>query len=121
LLSKKSAESSVRLSSLGIHRTTVRNDKFCDRCVEPEEMKGRKLHELEIRNYHMRCLDSAGNHPEKDAKLLVGILVGVLLAVPVTMIVLVLLRKSRFGSRFFSRGPADYSRAFYSRADSGEN
>jgi hypothetical protein len=89
--------------------------------MKPEEMRGRKLHELEIRNYHMRCLDSAGNHPEKDAKILVGILVGVLLAVPVTMIVLLLFRKSHFGSRFFSRGPADYSRAFYSRADAGEN
>lgn len=84
-------------------------------------MRGRKLHELEVRNYHMRCLDSAGNHPEKDAKMLVGILVGVLLAVPFAMIVLLLFRKSSFGSRFFSRGAADYSRAFYSRADSGEN
>lgn len=84
-------------------------------------MRGRKLHELEVRNYHMRCLDSADNHPEKDAKLLVGILVGMLLAVPLTMLALLLFRKSKFGSRFFSRGPADYSRAFYNRAESGEN
>lgn len=78
-------------------------------------MRGRKLHELEVRNYHMRCLDSAGNHPEKDAKLLVGILVGVLLAVPIAMVALLVLRNTHFLSRFFSRGPADYSRAFYSR------
>ncbi|XP_033609785.1 leucine-rich repeat-containing protein 70 isoform X4 [Cryptotermes secundus] len=67
-------------------------------CVEPEQMRGRKLHELEVRNYHMRCLDSAGNHPEKDAKMLVGILVGVLLAVPVTMIALLLFRINALGS-----------------------
>jgi hypothetical protein len=84
-------------------------------------MRGRKLHELETRNYQMRCLDTAGNHPEKDGKLLIGVLVGVLLAVPVTMLLLLLLRNSRFGARFFSRGPAAYSRTFYSRTDSGDN
>jgi hypothetical protein len=84
-------------------------------------MRGRKLHELEVRKYHMRCLDSAGNHPEKDGKLLVGVLVGLLLAVPLTAVALLIFRNSRFGSRLFARGPADYSRAFYSRADSGEN
>lgn len=84
-------------------------------------MRGRKLHDLEAHNYHMRCLDSVGNHPEKDGKLLVGLLIGVLLAVPVTLVAVLIFRNSRFGSRFFSRGPADYSRAFYSRADAGEH
>jgi hypothetical protein len=84
-------------------------------------MRGRKLHELEVRDYHMRCMDTAGNHPEKDGKLLIGMLVGVLLAIPVTLILLLLLRNSRFGSRFFSRGPAAYSRTFYSPTDSAEH
>lgn len=91
------------------------------KCVEPEEMRGRKLVDLEVRNYHMRCLDADGNHPEKDAKLLVGMLVGVLIAIPLTLAALFLFRKTRFGASFFSRGPADYSRAFYSRADTGDN
>jgi ribose/xylose/arabinose/galactoside ABC-type transport system permease subunit len=84
-------------------------------------MRGRKMHELEVRNYHMRCLDTAGNHPEKDGNLLIGMLVGVLIAVPVTILLLLLLRNSRFGARIFSRGPAAYSRTFYSRTDSGDH
>jgi len=91
------------------------------KCMEPEEMRGRKLHELEVRNYHMRCLDTAGNHPERDGNLLIGMLVGVLIAVPITILLLLLLRNSRFGARFFSRGPAAYSRTFYSRTESGDN
>ncbi|GFG35757.1 hypothetical protein Cfor_05203 [Coptotermes formosanus] len=90
-------------------------------CSQPDQMRGRKLHELEVRDYHMRCMDTAGNHPEKDGKLLIGMLVGVLLAIPVTLILLLLLRNSRFGSRFFSRGPAAYSRTFYSPTDSAEH
>lgn len=92
-----------------------------DRCMEPEQMRGRKLHELEVLNYHMRCLDTAGNHPEKDGNLLIGMLVGVLIAVPITILLLLLLRNSRFGARFFSRGPAAYSRTFYSRTETGDN
>jgi len=91
------------------------------KCMEPEQMRGRKLHELEVHNYHMRCLDTAGNHPEKDGNLLIGMLVGVLIAVPITILLLLLLRNSRFGARFFSRGPAAYSRTFYSRTETGDN
>lgn len=90
-------------------------------CMEPEEMRGRKLHELEVLNYHMRCLDTAGNHPEKDGNLLIGMLVGVLIAIPFTLLLLLLFRNTRFGSRFFSRGPAAYSRTFYSRTDDASN
>ena len=84
-------------------------------------MRGRNMHELQVRNYHMRCLDAAGNHPERDGNLLIGMLVGVLVAVPVTVLLLVLLRNSRFGARFFNRGPAAYSRTFYSRTESGDH
>jgi len=90
------------------------------KCVEPEEMRGKKMHELQVHNYHMRCLDTAGNRPEKDGNLLIGLLVGVLVAVPVTVLLLVLLRNSRYGARFFNRGPAAYSRTFYSRTEAGE-
>jgi hypothetical protein len=34
--------------------------------MEPEEMRGKNLHDLEVRDYHMRCLDAAENHPERD-------------------------------------------------------
>ena len=84
-------------------------------------MRGKKLHELQMHRYHMRCLDTAGNHPEKDGNLLIGMLVGVIIAVPVTVLLLVLLRNSRFGARFFNRGPAAYSRTFYSRTETADN
>lgn len=84
-------------------------------------MRGKKLHDLEVRDYHMRCLDTAGNHPEKDGNLLVGMLVGVVVAIPVTVLLLLLFRNSRYGARFFSPGPAAYSRTFYSRTEAGEH
>jgi hypothetical protein len=89
--------------------------------MEPEEMRGKNMHDLEVRDYHMRCLDAAGNHPERDGNLLIGMLVGVVVAIPVTVLLLLLFRNSRFGSRFFSRGPAAYSRTFYSRTESGDH
>ena len=81
------------------------------------------MHDLEVRNYHMRCLDSKGNEPEKDAKILVGVLIGVLIAVPLTLAAVILIRRTGFGATLFARatyGHNDYSKAFYSRADSTE-
>jgi len=69
----------------------------------------------------MRCLGNPWNHPERDGSLLIDMLVGVLVAVPVTVLLLVLLRNSRFGARFFNRGPAAYSRTFYTRTESGDH
>lgn len=86
-------------------------------------MRNRKLHDLEVRHYHMRCLDSAGNHPEKDAKILIGVLIGVLMAVPLTLALVFLIRRTGLGATLFARaryGHNDYSKAFYTRADSVE-
>ncbi|PSN31055.1 hypothetical protein C0J52_22955 [Blattella germanica] len=91
-------------------------------CYVPIQMRNRKLTELEVRHYHMRCLDTRGNHPEKDAKMLVGVLIGVLVAVPLTIAAILLIRRTGIGANLFrSRGQNDYSKAFYSRADSVEH
>lgn len=81
------------------------------RCHEPVEMKGQTLLDLEQRNYHMRCLDKYGHQPEKDALLLVGVLIGLLLAIPISLVVFTIYRRRL-------RTPAHYSRAFYKPADS---
>lgn len=39
-------------------------------------MKGKTLYELYMKQSEMRCLDIYGNHPEKDAPMLVGLLAG---------------------------------------------
>lgn len=80
-------------------------------CHEPVEMKGQTLLDLEQHNYHMRCLDKYGHQPEKDALLLVGVLIGLLLAIPISLVVFTIYRRRL-------RTPAHYSRAFYKPADS---
>lgn len=80
-------------------------------CHEPVEMRGQTLLELEQRSYHMRCLDKYGHQPEKDALLLVGVLLGLLLAIPISLVVFTIYRRRL-------RAPTNYSRAFYKPADS---
>lgn len=76
-------------------------------------MRGQSLLDLDHREYYMRCLDKYGHHPEKDATVLVGVLIGVLLAIPLSMISLVLYRRRH-------QTPAQYSRAFYKAADTNQ-
>ncbi|XP_029040261.1 TLR4 interactor with leucine rich repeats-like [Osmia bicornis bicornis] len=80
-------------------------------CTEPPEHRGKKLTSLSNRN--IRCLDLNGAQPEKDAMVLVGVLIGVMLAIPVCLTIFILWRRGFF---FFGpQGPADFSRAFYKR------
>ncbi|KAF4521506.1 hypothetical protein B566_EDAN001806 [Ephemera danica] len=87
-------------------------------CEEPVDMRGRTMQELSNNGYHLQCVDTYSHHSERDGAILVGMLIGVLLAVPLTIAVVALWR--RFGPTLIGRhpaGPADFSRAFYKRAD----
>uniref|UniRef100_A0A1B6C1M7 LRRCT domain-containing protein n=1 Tax=Clastoptera arizonana TaxID=38151 RepID=A0A1B6C1M7_9HEMI len=79
-------------------------------CHEPTEMRGKSFIDLHHRNYFMRCLDKYGRQPEKDATVLVGVLIGVLLAIPLTAIGFILYKRQNQTSK-------QYSRAFYKAAD----
>ncbi|XP_075215736.1 CD180 antigen-like isoform X2 [Lycorma delicatula] len=80
-------------------------------CHEPIEMKGISMEDLEVRQYHMRCLDFYGNRPERDGALLIGVIIGLFLAIPFSMAAIILYKRRNFQ-------PRNLSRAFYSRADS---
>ncbi|XP_059479910.1 leucine-rich repeat neuronal protein 2-like [Neocloeon triangulifer] len=87
-------------------------------CHEPIEMRGQTFNTLAQNEEHLRCLDLYDHHPEKDGAILIGVLIGVLLAVPITIAIVILWR--RFGPSITGRyhaSPADYTRAFYKRAD----
>ncbi|XP_046617558.1 leucine-rich repeat neuronal protein 1-like [Neodiprion virginianus] len=86
-------------------------------CSTPQEHEGKNLTSLSTR--HLRCVDLYNARPERDATVLVGILIGVLLAVPVTLAVFVFWRRGFFF--YNSQGPATFSRAFYKRADRDED
>ncbi|KAK9498215.1 hypothetical protein O3M35_004079 [Rhynocoris fuscipes] len=74
------------LSTLVPQFSSVNNQKaFYMMCDEPEEMRGRSLVNLSRASVEMRCLDIRGSRPEKDALVLVAVLIGLLLAVPLAM------------------------------------
>lgn len=81
-------------------------------CSAPPEHAGKKLASLADR--HLRCLDLYNARPEKDAAILVGVLIGLLIAIPIGMAFFVLWRRGFFFCG--SQGPATFSRAFYKRA-----
>ncbi|XP_076754258.1 tsukushi [Xylocopa sonorina] len=86
-------------------------------CATPPEHAGKTL--LSLSNRTLRCLDLNGARPEKDATILIGMLLGLLLAIPVCLTIFVFWRRGYFFCG--SQGPASFSRAFYKRApDSGE-
>ncbi|XP_050520168.1 leucine-rich repeat neuronal protein 2-like [Daktulosphaira vitifoliae] len=72
-------------------------------CQEPIEMRGISIIELDHRRYHMRCLDSYNNRPEKDGVLLVGILIGVMLSVPFTMSIMIYCAKNEKSLTHYQR------------------
>uniref|UniRef100_A0A6M2DWJ4 Putative leucine-rich repeat neuronal protein 3 n=1 Tax=Xenopsylla cheopis TaxID=163159 RepID=A0A6M2DWJ4_XENCH len=88
-------------------------------CAEPPEMRGETLITIEEKHSEMRCLDKYGNRPERDGALLIGILVGLITALPICIVaILCYRRRCGLGN---NRGPADFSRAFYQRADMGDD
>lgn len=82
------------------------------RCADPHPLVGQKLLELSDEKSELRCLDKFGAHPERDSALLVALLIGVLLGMPLAYASIMIYRRG-----CGRRGPADFSRAFYKRAD----
>lgn len=88
------------------------NEMYELKCSTPPEYEGKKLTTLAMHN--LRCLDLYGSHPERDAAILLGILIGLLLAIPIVMVFFILHRR---GFIFCGKSnPASFSRAFYQRA-----
>ncbi|GAB0099529.1 Leucine-rich repeat [Sergentomyia squamirostris] len=83
-------------------------------CHYPIEMRGKKLVDLE--NTQLRCVDKYGHRPERDGVILMGMLIGLLIGIPISLMVVLIYRRGCFGLLAATRGPADYSRAFYKRA-----
>ncbi|CAK9831544.1 Leucine-rich repeat neuronal protein 1 [Anthophora retusa] len=81
-------------------------------CATPPEHVGKNLTSLFHRK--LRCLDLNGAQPEKDAAILIGVLIGLLLAIPVCLTIFILWRRGFFFCG--TQGPATFSRAFYKRA-----
>ncbi|KMQ91340.1 leucine-rich repeat neuronal protein 1-like protein [Lasius niger] len=86
-------------------------------CFAPPEHAGKSLTSLAKR--HLRCLDLYDARPEKDAAILVGMLIGLLIAIPVGMAFFVFWRRGFFFCG--SQGPASFSRAFYKRASNDDD
>lgn len=86
-------------------------------CSAPPEHTGKSLASLADR--HLRCLDLYDARPEKDAAILVGMLIGLLIAIPVGMALFAFWRRGFFFCG--SQDPASFSRAFYKRASNDDD
>ncbi|XP_018402021.1 PREDICTED: leucine-rich repeats and immunoglobulin-like domains protein 2 [Cyphomyrmex costatus] len=86
-------------------------------CSAPPEHEGEKLASLADRQ--LRCLDLYNARPEKDAAILVGVLIGLLIAIPIGMTFFILWRRGFFFCG--SQGPGSFSRAFYKRASNDDD
>ncbi|XP_012529913.1 slit homolog 1 protein [Monomorium pharaonis] len=86
-------------------------------CSAPPEHEGKKLADLADRQ--LRCLDRYNARPERDAAILVGVLIGLLVAIPIGMMFFVFWRRGYFFCG--SQGPATFSRAFYKRASNDDD
>jgi Leucine-rich repeat (LRR) protein len=88
-------------------------------CQTPIEMKDVHVKELTEKGSHLRCLDKYGHHPGRDGIVLVGMLVGLLVGIAITSAFMFLYRNG-YLAFMGSRGPADFSRAFYKRTGNSE-
>lgn len=87
-------------------------------CAYPKQMAGLSMVDLQHKHTQLRCKDKYGNNPQNDGALLIGLLFGILAGIPLTAAVILIYRRGCFG--LVRRGPADYSRAFYSRTTSDD-
>lgn len=87
-------------------------------CASPKQMAGVSMVDLEHKKSDMRCLDRYGNNPQNDGALLIGLLIGILAGIPLTGAVVMIYKRGCFG--LVRQGPADYSRAFYTRTTNDE-
>ncbi|XP_015123013.1 carboxypeptidase N subunit 2 [Diachasma alloeum] len=86
-------------------------------CASPPEHAGKTL--MSLSNRKLRCPDLYGARPERDAALLVGLMIGLLMAIPIAMTFFLLWRRGYF---FCSeQHPASFSRAFYKRASNDDD
>ncbi|KAK9297190.1 hypothetical protein QLX08_009053 [Tetragonisca angustula] len=85
-------------------------------CALPPEHAGKNLTSLS--NRKLRCLDMNGARPEKDATILIGVLIGIMLAIPVCLTIFIFWRRGFFFCG--SQNPASFSRAFYKRTMNDE-
>lgn len=86
-------------------------------CFMPPEHKGKKL--TSLTKWHLRCLDLYNARPERDAAILVGILIGMLIVIPFAAMFFLFWRRGFFFCG--SQGPASFSRAFYKRASNDDD
>lgn len=86
-------------------------------CSAPPEHAGKKL--VSLADRYLRCLDLYNARPEKDAAILIGVLIGLLVAIPIGMALFILWRRGFFFCG--AQGPATFSRAFYKRASSNDD
>lgn len=86
-------------------------------CSAPSEHTGKTL--VSLANRHLRCLDLYNARPEKDAAILLGVLIGLLVAIPIGMALFVLWRRGFFFCG--AQSPATFSRAFYKRASNNDD
>lgn len=86
-------------------------------CSAPPEHAGRNLTSLVGR--HLRCLDLYDARPEKDAAILVGVLIGMLVAIPIGLMIFTFWRRGFFFCG--AQGPASFSRAFYKRTPNDDD
>jgi len=85
-------------------------------CSAPPEHAKETL--ISLSDWNLRCLDLYDAQPEKDAAILVGMLIGLLLAVPICLMLFTFWRRGFFFCG--PQGPATFSRAFYKRAPNNE-
>ncbi|EFN84842.1 Leucine-rich repeat neuronal protein 2 [Harpegnathos saltator] len=86
-------------------------------CFAPPEHKGRNL--TSLAKWHLRCLDLYDARPERDAAILVGMMIGLLVVIPISFAFFMLWRRGFFFCG--PQGPASFSRAFYKRASNDDD
>ena len=94
-------------------------DKFSHsyifRCGYPQALHGEPLMNLTAHHTKLRCLDWYGHQPDRDAPVLVGLLIGILAGIPLTLAMVLIYKRGCFGFGG-NRSPASYSRAFYKQS-----
>ncbi|XP_049840791.1 leucine-rich repeat-containing protein 15-like [Schistocerca gregaria] len=86
-------------------------------CEHPEEMRGKTFAWMWRSGYNMRCLPTDGSKPERDAAMLVGVLLGLLLGMALLGVAIFLHRRRLLPACLTCEtGPAAFSRGFYKRA-----
>ncbi|KAJ6647296.1 Leucine-rich repeat neuronal protein 1 [Pseudolycoriella hygida] len=93
-------------------------------CNEPIALVGMELNDLLHQDRKLRCLDKFNHTPQNDGTILVGILIGkanwILIGIPMALAIVFVYKRGCFGLSD-NRGAAAYSRAFYKRAEAGDD